>query len=384
MKPANDLRVINIAYHDPEWKKFRESGIGGSEVGILCADNQETYKCQAQLFYEKLGLFDDGFMDNKYTFWGKRHEDNVAYAWQFWDWKTKDFVANEVAGNIIRKAQKRNGYVQNTKHPWLFASIDRMIQIGSPDYTGTPLPNGGILEIKTMSGFVQKKWDTVPSPYLYQVHQYMIIHKKDYAEIAILIDGRDFEVYPVELNPLTVEDLLETSYKWWHTRIVPAKVLVEELQHLRATGGSKDKQDRILAEIARYEPGPENTTAYKQFINLKFEREYERTPAPGEYLDYVRNDKVARELKKLMEIHSLGTDNELRKFHEKLKVERLDLEEEGIDLGYTRMYTKANQKNPTLDNRCKVVVSEQELQRIIGGMIDGISDSWSEGRLFLT
>ena len=384
MKTASDLKVINISYQDPEWKKFRVNGLGGSEVGVLCADNQETYKCQAQLFYEKLGLFDDGFTENKFTFWGKRHEDNVAYAWQFWDWKTKDFVANEAAGNIIRKAQKRNGYVQNKKYPWLFASIDRMIQIGSPDYTGTPLPNGGILEIKTMTGFVQKKWDTVPSPYLYQVHQYMLIHKKDYAEIAVLIDGRDFEVYPVELNRLTIEDLLETTYKWWHTRIIPAKVLAEELHHLRATGGSKEKQDRILAEIARYEPDPENTAAYKQFINTKYEREYEKTPAPEEYLDYVKNDKVARELKKLLEIHCVGTDNELRKFHEKLKVERLDLIADGVDMGYTRMYTKANQKNPTLDNRCKMEVSKHELKRIIGGMIDDVSDTWSEGRLFLT
>ena len=384
MKQASDLIVTNIPYGDPRWKLWRENGLGGSDVGVICANNQETYKCQAQLFYEKLGLFDDGFSDNKYTFWGKRHEANIAYAWQFWDWKTKDFVANEAAGNIIRKAQRRNGFVQNTKYPWLFSSIDRMIQIGSPDYTGTPLPNGGILEIKTMSKFVQKKWDTVPSPYLYQVHGYMITHSKDYSEIAILIDGRDFEVYPVEINTITVDDLLETSYKWWYKRVVPAKVLVEELKHLRATGGSKDKQDRILAEVARYEPGPENTDAYKQFINSKYEREYEKTPAPEDYMDYVRNDKVARELKKLMALHCLGTDNELRKFHEKMKTERLDLIEDGLDMGYTRMYTKANQKNPTLDNRCKVIVSEQELERIMGGLIDDVSDSWAEGRLFLT
>ena len=384
MRPQNDIKVFNIPYGTKEWYAFRENGIGGSEVGVLCADNQETYKCQAQLFYEKLGLFDDGFTDNKFTFWGKRHEENVAYAWQFWDWATKDFIANEVAGNIIRKCQRRNGYAVNTKYPWLFGSIDRMIQQGSPDYMGRPLLNGGILEAKTMSSFVKKKWDTVPSPYLYQVHEYMIIYKKDYAEICVLIDGRDYIVYPVEYNPITGEDLLETTYKFWHHRIVPCKVLVEELQHVKASGGSKDKQDRILAEISRYEPGPENTTAYKDFINQRYEREIERVPTPMGYMDKVRAHCVAQELKKQAIAYELGMNNTLRKMHETMKSERIDLTEDGIDFGYTRMYVKATQTNPTMDNRSKIIVSDTAIKRIFQQTIDEITDTWAESNLFLT
>ena len=384
MKLPGDLKVFNIPYGTKEWYEFRERGMGQSDVGVVCADNQETYKCQAQLFYEKLGLFDDGFTDNKYTFWGKQHEENIAYAWQFWDWAKKDFIANEAAGNIIRKCQKRNGFVVNTKYPWLFGSIDRMIQQGSLDYMGRPLENGGILEIKTMSGFVKKKWDSVPSPYLYQVHGYMLIHKKDYAEICVLVDGRDLIVFPVEYNPLTEEDLLETTYKFWYNKIVPCKVLVEELNSLRASGASKDKQDRILAEIARYEPGPENTTAYKDFINQRYEREIERVPTPLGYMDQVRAHCVSQELKKQAEIYELGMKNILRKMHETVKSERIDLTEEGIDFGYTRMYTKANQQNPTMDNRSKVIVSETEIKRIFQQTIDEITDTWAEGGLFLT
>jgi hypothetical protein len=139
-----------------------------------------------------------------------------------------------------------------------------------------------------------------------------------------------------------------------------------------------------LAEIARYEPGPENTQAYKDFINQRYEREIERAPTPLGYMDKVRSHCVAQELKKQASAYELLMNNVLRKMHETVKSERIDLTEDGIDFGYTRMYVKANQTNPTMDNRSKVIVSETEIKRIFQQTIDEITDSWAEGRIFLT
>ena len=384
MRQEGNLIVHDISQGTPEWHAFRENGIGGSEVGVLCADNKETYKCQAQLFYEKLGLFESGFTGNEKTFWGQIHESNVALVWQYWDWATNSYCENFNAGNVMRRCFRRNGYAQNVKYPWLFASLDRMIKNGSYDYSGAVLPNGGILEIKTMGKWMKQKWESVPTPHLFQVHQYMLIFGKEYAEIAVLVDGSEFMVYPVEFNEYTAEDLLDRSYKFWHKRIEPCKVLVEELKHLKANKGSKEQQEKILAEIARYEPEVENTKAYADFINQRYEKEIDSTPAPIGYIEFARVDKVARELKKKVEEFARGHGNALRKHHEELKAERIELEEDGYDLGYTRMYVKKGQKNPTLDNKCTADVSEAALNKIITNIGDNIADAWAEGSLFLT
>ena len=384
MKLVNDLRVFPIPYGTKEWYDFRMTGIGGSDIGVLAADNQETYKCQAQLFYEKLGLYNDGFTDNKYTFWGKKHEENIEYAWKFWDWKTNDFIKAEATGNIIRQCHKVNGFVVNPLYPMLYASIDRMMNHGVHDYMGTILPKGGILEFKTMSGFVKKKWETVPSPYLFQVHQYMMVHNKDYAEIVLLVDGRDFFVYPVERNEDICEDLEEKAHNFWFKKIDPCKVLVEELMLLRSKGDRLEEEEKILAEIARYEPDPENTKAYKGFVNQQYERKYEYAKGTEAYNEEVKSHLIIKQLEKIFKTHVLKAENKCRKMHESLQAERINLLEDGFDIGYTRMYVKANQKNPTFENRGNIDISETEAKKLITNLMDEVYESRAEGRIFLS
>lgn len=381
MKINSDLTTIKLTHGSPEWHAFRKTGIGGSEIGVLIPNNEHAYKCAAQLFYEKLGIMDPTFPDNKYTYWGKKLESLVAEAWQMWDWKTNDFLQEVSTGNVLRKCYKVNSIVINPDYPQLFASIDRRIQNGSTDYMGHLLPNGGILEVKTMSGYVKKQWEVPPDTYLYQVHQYMMVYRMEYAEIATLVDGRDFYCYPVELNQDICDDIQNLSYNFMHKHVNPARVLVADYLHAQETG-RVEEAERVMAEIQRYEPDPENTDAYKSFINQKYEKKYDQTYAPDEYLFEAMLHLTYKMIEKLAKSNTQGIENKLREAHEKAKVEKFVLRNEGEECGYTRMYTKSNQTNPTFDNKCNIKPKVKAIEDMFNQLKEAIYDNAAEGGLF--
>jgi len=149
--------------------------------------------------------------------------------------------------------------VCNDRYPWLSGSLDRLINIGQPTLDGQVLDKEGILEIKTISGYEARKWENdIPPGYLMQIYGYMAILETEYAEIAILKDGRYFSVGHIPFNQGIINTILDRTRSFYEERVVPAQSLMKEI----------NKGDESLwAEVHKLEPPPDMSEAYRDYLS---------------------------------------------------------------------------------------------------------------------
>jgi putative phage-type endonuclease len=205
-----------VPYGTPEWYKYRESGIGGSDSGVVLG--QSSYTSLARLYYEKIGELEPRKVDNEATFWGRMTEPSIRDAWTMWD--GDKYIGNEP----MREYYLNEFYARNEKFPHLFGETDGMIPSGQPKLNGEILTKDGILECKTINGWFARKWDLgIPEIYITQIHTYMLIYEVDYAEIAILADGRQFNVIPFERNNYLCDKILNETYVFWSEKVLRGK-----------------------------------------------------------------------------------------------------------------------------------------------------------------
>lgn len=242
------------------WLDFRQNGIGASEIGTLLGLN--PYKSKIELFYQKLGLIPQMQEENVVMFYGNRLEDFVANMWEFYNDSPESIIANFYSEKKIRHAKSVTGYILNSDYPEMFFSPDRLIVEKETDkivYKNKLVYKNikGILEIKTISGFASKQWDGgIPPSYIVQVMAYMIGLEQTYAEIALFEDGRKFNILPVFRNDSLVNKIL-TEVRDFSDRISAAK---SDMKHVHL-----------------YEPEPDGTQAFEQFLNKKYASSQDKT-----------------------------------------------------------------------------------------------------------
>ena len=290
------LKIHRMKTHTPEWYAFRLNGIGGSEVGTIMAINK--YDTWLRIFHEKIGTADQILEDNMKMFWGREHEDKIAEIWQYWDDTPDGFITNKKNDRIIRRCRNVNGYITNPKYPWLFASVDRLINIegGYNFITGEPLEHEAPLECKTLSYWAARVWESgIPQYFLVQVQTYMLILEVDYAEIAILKDGNYFDVIYVRQDRAMAEKILEDTKSFWFDRIVPAKEakIKRDLADLSGDTRMAEKYEGI---IQRLEPPPDDTEAYKEYMSKKFLKEREKIQGSFELFEVCKRDEMVKKM----------------------------------------------------------------------------------------
>jgi len=285
-----------IPYGTDEWHKFRLNGIGGSETGSILKLN--PYETAARVYHEKIGNLEPQREDSQFMFWGREHENKIAEIWQYWNGTEEGYIENRKAGNIIRKCRSVNGYAVNPDYPWLFASLDRLInkEGGINFLTGKPLEEEGILECKTLSYWGASVWeDGIPPYYLTQIQQYMLIFDVQYAEIAILTDGNKFHVEYIKRDDGLCQQIIDITKSWWYDRVVPAKKAREQRDMSQAKGNTSEyeKQETIVQQL---EPEPDDTDAYRQFQSDKFLKEREEVEGDFEVFDLCKQDEILKKM----------------------------------------------------------------------------------------
>lgn len=308
------VEIIKMKYRTPEWHAFRENGIGGSEVGTVLGINH--YDTWMRIYHEKVGTADQKIEDNTKMFWGSEHEDKIAQIWQYWDDTPGGYVNNKSNNRIIRKCRNVNGYIVNPKYPWLFASLDRLINIkgGANFITGEPLEHEVPLECKTLSYWAASVWESgIPQYFLVQVQTYMIILEVDYAEIAILKDGNDFRVEYVQQDQAMAEKIIEVTKSFWYDRIVPAKEACQRRNEADISGdvAIAEKYDAI---IQRLEPPPDDTQAYKDYMSMKFLKERDRVQGSFALFEVCREDELLKKIIKKLAVKRKYTKNQMIEF----------------------------------------------------------------------
>jgi putative phage-type endonuclease len=243
-----------------QWLAYRKNGIGASEASTIMGLN--PYKSSIQLFYEKIGVDITLDIENIHMFMGKFLEAPVANLWQYWEGTEESMIVNYNAGRIVRKCRRVNAYVKNPKYPWLFVSLDRVIN----KHADKP---EGALEVKTINGYEADKWEAgIPPGHVIQVQQQCGVCEFPYGELATFKDGRRFEVTPFDLSPEIWEAIIEHTYAFWERILKGREILTQQYQAKRTFNFRAVEE--LTSLLASIEPSPDNSEAYADFMTSKF------------------------------------------------------------------------------------------------------------------
>lgn len=355
----SDLIITRIPPHTKEWFDYRTNGIGGSEISTVLGLNK--FDTVTRTYYEKIKAIEPRQFDNSKMFFGRYMEDKIADLWKFFDGTSEGYIENYKNNKVIRECRAVNGFVVNPAYPWLFASLDRVMNIkgGVNLITGEPLKTEAVLEVKTLSYWSSSMWaDGIPISYLLQVHQYMIIMETDYAEIAILKDGSEFMVEKVQRDDNLCEKIIDISKAFWYNRVVPAQEAQRKKIEAEKQGNlmEAERQDAIIQKL---EPEPDHSAAYESFMSERFLKTRNSIDGTIDTYDLALRDKM------LLSIGGrLDDERQLIKNH--LIKEMVDAGAEMIDFGKLGSCTYSERKgakNRSFSNRLKEKPSEERIEQ---------------------
>lgn len=344
-----DLEIYTIPHHTEEWYDFRKRGIGGSEMGTVLGINK--YDTAVRLFHEKIGSIEPRREDNERMFWGRTNEENIARVWQYYDGTQDGYVENCVNNKIVRKCRSVNGYIVNPKYPWLFGSLDRVINIegGFNMITGEPLEMEGILECKNMSYWVSQMWeDGIPIYHLAQIHTYMAIMEADYAEVVMLVDGGRLQVEKIMRDEALIERILTISKAFWYNRVLPGQKAIDQ-RNLAEVGGDIAESEKWEAEVQRVEPDPDDSEAYKDFMEEKFLKVREVVDGTMDLYALAKRDNFLIAFKNRIDKERTGIKNKFIQFLGNYGAESIDFGK----LGVVNWSLRKGSKSRTFNNRTK-------------------------------
>mgnify|MGYP000032073891 CR=1 FL=1 len=260
---ANVQKTYVKNWSRDEWLQFRQGGIGGSDIGTLLCMN--PYKCAAQLFLEKIGLYPVVEQESLPMFMGKYMEDKVAELWQYWNGYPESIIENYTKGIKLNKCRRVNAYLANPKYPALLASIDREITHRNHE------KKRGVLECKTINGMYAQKWEAgIPPYHVAQVQQYLLVTEYDYAEIAMLIDGREMKVLEFEPDEVFQQTIIQTAENFW-TKVCKARLVASDLLTEEAKADPDvNKVIDLEEEIRSLEPDADGSEAYETFMKTRY------------------------------------------------------------------------------------------------------------------
>lgn len=161
--------------------------IGGSEAAAACG--VDPWRSQVALWVEKTGKVE--------------HEDGHGAEAMKWGSLLEPVIAAEVAKQLGEKVQTDMSAVDESsdpERPWMVGHLD-----GSVLLTDGP----AVLEVKTAGLRSAPFWqDSVPAPYVLQVHHYMHLTGWKLAYVACLIGGQRLVIREVPRDDELIELML--------------------------------------------------------------------------------------------------------------------------------------------------------------------------------
>lgn len=199
------MSVSEMEENTEKWLELRRLGIGGSEVGIILGYSpfSNIHKLWLQktdpTYYEEISEE----LEERFYF-GHAMEQVIADAFE------------KRTGLKLKK----QGMIQRTDKPYMFANVDRVI-VGT-DKEGKK----GFLECKNVSSWGAEAWegDEIPSSYYLQCQWYMSCGDYDYCYIAALIGGNHLVYKRIERNEEDIALMEEAVDKFWNENVLGGKM----------------------------------------------------------------------------------------------------------------------------------------------------------------
>ena len=247
-----------------EWLKYRESGIGSSEVATIVGLN--PWETPYQLWRRKVGL-DAPKQENFAMKAGHYLEDAVSLFWQ------------DETGQQVIKSSAGDWLIRDDKRPYLQVSPDRTYWLADMPHCNE---NKGILECKTTQMTIDE--DDIPKHWFVQVQYQLGVAGYQHGSLAWLTQGRNFGYKDLAFVPDFFAWLVEEVDKFWVDNIQakqePTAASVQDilLKYNRHTDGKiVEVNDEIFAayqdlkavkdELSAIE---EKKTALEEKIKLGF------------------------------------------------------------------------------------------------------------------
>lgn len=247
-----------------EWLKYRESGIGSSEVATIVGLN--PWETPYQLWRRKVGL-DAPKQENFAMKAGHYLEDAVSLFWQ------------DETGQQVIKSSAGDWLIRDDGRPYLQVSPDRTYWLADMPHSNE---NKGILECKTTQMTIDE--DDIPKHWFVQVQYQLGVAGYQHGSLAWLTQGRNFGYKDLAFVPDFFAWLVEEVDKFWVDNIQakqePTAANVQDilLKYNRHTDGKiVEVNDEIFAayqdlkavkdELSAIE---EKKTALEEKIKLGF------------------------------------------------------------------------------------------------------------------
>lgn len=277
-----------------DWLSYRHDGLGASEVGTILG--LDDYKSSLELFYYKIGELPAFDTETIYSFMGRYQEETISDLWQYWEGDEESMIKNYREGKIVRRCRKVNAFVRNPRYPWLYVSLDRVIN-------KTATAGEKALELKTIGGFVADKWESgLPPQYVAQMNcQTLVCEFEDGGEMAILQDGRRFFVLPFENSEVIQATIVRKTKAFW-IRVIQGRRLVNA-KYLALQDFNYKKADALTAEIDALAPEPDGSQVYADFLKKKYNRPLsaERQGTEAEFVEATVHKLATEQIKTISE-----------------------------------------------------------------------------------
>jgi predicted phage-related endonuclease len=356
--------ISNIKTHSPEWHKHRRTLINSSELGIITKISK--YGSGVKLYYEKLGLAKP-FESNEFTFLGSYYEDSIKDLWQYHTGEQGSYIKNYEEGRKIRGFVDIDCYLSNPKFPWLSGSVDGLIDPNAHHglnlATMSRLDGFGVLECKRVSSWADRSYDGEVNPsHLLQVLSYMTITGLKYGEIASMLEG-GLRLDVVLPDKDVQQSILDVSKSWYDNHLVPGLAAKKKLDQAMVIDDISAIED-ATAEIQNYEPEPDGSDDYKQFISDTFTKDREFISAPDWLYEDSKSSVTIKKMINELEGKRKLLTNKISAEHGKQSVEYFSFGRDQ-ELGYSRYYMKGKNKRNELNLKVKETPDEDYIKREI-------------------
>lgn len=184
------------------WLSERRSYIGATDCGAILGCN--PYKSAHDVWLDKKGFTKD--------------ESNIAMRHGSY---VESFIASEFQRETGIKILRSKLY-RHPKFEFLACNPDREVKIAGVE---------GLLECKSVGYFASKNFgqdgsDQIPEHYLMQVLWQLIITRKEFCQLAALVDNRELRIFTYSLNPAYSErahifpqelatSVFKACIRWW-------------------------------------------------------------------------------------------------------------------------------------------------------------------------
>lgn len=173
-----DATHLGLFTNRDEWLKVRESGIGGSEVAVICGLSK--WESPYTLWCKKTGRIESpDISDREPVEWGNRLEPVII----------DKFADTHPELTVHRDC----GTYANKERPWQRANPDAIYELPDGKY--------GVLEIKTAQ-FEDDWQEGIPRYYYTQVQWYMQALGLGEGILAVLFHGNKYREFPIVANKL--------------------------------------------------------------------------------------------------------------------------------------------------------------------------------------